>query len=154
MKNPRKFCTMVVVLGLTLLVFRTIRSDHLESERAQSHNIAHTASDLAMIGGSIRQYAVALRKIPGISSNGLIRQDLLVRDLTSTNNDFGMQFLLWRAPKVANERFTDRWGSPLVFLLTTNSSGGARITIRSDGPNRLDENGGGDDVVVENDILF
>jgi hypothetical protein len=49
-------------------------------------------------------------------------------------------------------RFSDPWGQDFIFVCRGNTHGGQKIwflTVRSSGPNRIDENGAGDDIVGE-----
>ena len=47
-----------------------------------------------------------------------------------------------------DDSLLDMWGEPIIFMLTTNRNGDVGFTMHSFGKNKIDEKGGGDDIIM------
>ena len=133
--------TGVILLGL-MIIFVVKRSLDVPRERA------HTVESKMIIQGfsaAVLQYRNVYGEFPFVSWGEMTR--LLQGESIRGQNPSNLVFLAPSRKNTPLHWAADSWGNPLNFTIQSNF-----VRVWSSGPNKKDENGLGDDLLVENRV--
>jgi len=153
-----KALTRISVLGIlagtivfSLLIFTT---RPVGDGRNRDHAVGLTRAYLMQIQNEIEMYAIEFRRLPwaphdyptNVSAHEVYLQ--LVGDSNTRRLALGHKG--W----MTAETFLDFWTNEFLFNVKNTSSNVFNVRVWSDGPNRINDSGGEDDIAITFDINF